>query len=338
MEFGSDFHIFEYPKGSNSPLGCSSFNLYASGRQALYHLLKEKAYKRLWIPSYFCGESIMYLDGLPVTVRRYPFTPVRDPDTLKLSLPVKETDLLLIVNYFGLRGFRDSSSFGCDVIEDHTHCLIGEWAVRSNAKWCYASLRKSIPVADGGVLWSPLSAEMPVQPAPVSTVRNIMTQRYKAMRMKSDYLSGGHSSKEEFLNLFRATEETFADLPLSRPVEWTQDILNQIDIKKWYWLKKRNYNTLVELLHPKHSEIIFPEKKGLTPFSLLLSFRNHSICEEIRERLISEKIYPAVLWADVDQSDPEAVEYSSHILSLHCDGRYDNENMRLLASKLNTII
>lgn len=338
MEFGSDFHIFEYPKGNNSPLGCSSFNLYASGRQALYHLLKEKAYKRLWIPSYFCGESISYLQDLPVIIKRYPFTPADDPDTLKQTLRVEDNDLLLIVNYFGLKGFRDSSSFACDVIEDHTHNLIGEWAIKSNAKWCFASLRKSIPIADGGILWSPSGAKMPMQPPLHTMIETIVAKRYIAMQMKSEYLTNGDIDKAKFLNIFRTTEETFSNLPISRPIELTETILHRLDIEAWYCLKKRNFNLLVELLRPKHSQIIYPERNDIIPFSLLLSVHSHAIRDNIKMQLISEKIYPAILWADIDPNDTKAVEYSSHTLSLHCDGRYNEEEIRILASKLNRII
>jgi len=36
--------------------------------------------------------------------------------------------------------------------------------------------------------------------------------------------------------------------------------------------------------------------------------------------------------------DTKAVEYSSHTLSLHCAGRSNEEEIRILASKLNRII
>lgn len=336
MEFGSDFHKIEYPIGTGFPFGV--FNHYVSGRQPLLDIILSSDYKRVWIPTYYCGESLSILKNADIIIKRYSCLPNDNPDISVEHLNLESDDLLLRLNYFGLHGFHDSNKFPCDVIEDHTHDLIGEWAIKSNAKWCFASIRKTLPTADGGILWSPVKKVLPRQHSRAPIASSKMSLRYGAMEAKAEYLKGENLNKEAFLKSFRETEECFSTFPLSDWSSITTDICNNICLEEWYNMKKNNYQELLKLLDFRYCRPIIGNIKYSTPFSLILLFDSDAQRDNARSFLIRNRVYPAILWPDVDQEDLNAVDFSKRMLSIHCDGRYSEKNIRKLAQILNHVI
>ena len=161
-EFGSDFHYIDsfHKEGKRLCDYYTSANYYADGRQALIHLYKSQGWERLWIPEYFCYDVIQSLKDAGLNLVFYTDLPdnSNDCDTLfaiqKKGL-FRHTDAVLRVNYFGMRSYRCTSELPVAVVEDHTHDLLGDWSCKSTADWCVASLRKTLPIPEGGILWSP---------------------------------------------------------------------------------------------------------------------------------------------------------------------------------------
>lgn len=335
-EFGSDFHRIEYPVGTGLPYRI--FNHYVSGRQPLLDIVQTLGYRRIWVPGYYCGESLDTLKRLNVEIRRYCCLPTDNPDLAVRTLPFFPDDLLLRVNYFGIHGFHDSSNYCCDVIEDHTHNLIGEWALNSNARWCFASIRKTLPTADGGILWSPVNDVLPHQPKRSSDIASTISLRYSAMATKAEYLNGSIIDKNRFLNDFRFTEDRFGDFSISDWSEVTGDIVRNIDIEVWYSSKKKNLLKLISLLEFRYSQPILNNIDKSTPFSLIILFNSENKKENARSFLIRNNVFPAILWPDVDDKDRIAVDFSKRMLSVHCDGRYSEHDMIVLSQILNRVI
>lgn len=336
MEFGSDFHRIEYPIGSGLPYGI--FNHYVSGRQPLLDIVLSSGYKRIWVPSYYCGESLLILNRSDIKISRYKCLPTDNPDKSVETLPLESDDLLLRPNFFGFHGFHDSSKYPCDVIEDHTHDLIGAWPIKSNARWCFASIRKTVPTADGGILWSPVNSPLPLQYSRTSVVAGSMALRYSAMESKTEYLNARMSYKKSFLQVFRDTEECFGAFPLSDWSSITNDIMNNINIEAWYNLKKVNYKKLLSGLDFRNSVPITGNIERSTPFSLIILFHSNAQRQNARSFLIRNNVYPAVLWPDVYNKDSDAIDFSQRMLSIHCDGRYSENDMRILAQILNHVL
>lgn len=336
MEFGSDFHKVEYPIGNGLPYGI--FNHYVSGRQPLLDVIQMSGYKRVWIPSYYCGESLTILDRCDVKIARYNCLPMDNPDSCVENLPLESDDLLLRFNFFGLHCFHNSDQLPCDVIEDHTHDLIGEWARNSNARWCFASIRKTMPTADGGILWSSINEPLLTQPSLTREVAGVMSIRYRAMEKKSEYLKGKSENKESFLKDFRNTEECFSSFTLSDWSLITNDIAASFDIVTWYKMKKANYVKLISSLEFHYSIPLWSTIDKSTPFSLIILFHNNALRDKARRHLIKNNVYPAILWPDVYDKDAEAVDFSQRMLSIHCDGRYTINDIQLLAQIINEVI
>lgn len=338
LEFGSDFHLCPYPLGrSLTPWGKDA-NYYIDGRQALLDLLKQQGWQRIWVPSYYCYE---FLDSFAnhIQIAFYDCNPESDPDAMVGRIAYKKDDVLLRTNYFGLHGFHSSLNLPVEVIEDHSHDLIGEWAMNSNADWCIASLRKTLPIADGGILWSPKHHALPQKPTHTNVSVEFARNRYQAMALKRDYLAGKTGDKQIFRNLYLQTEEQFNLLPISSISEKSYDILSTLNIRKWYKHKQRNWQLFTEhLVSNPYYRILKPEKNGCYPFSMVIVCRNKAIRSEINSRLISKQIYPAVLWNIPNDNFPESQDFGDRILSLHCDGRYSAEEILMMISKFQTII
>lgn len=341
IEFGSDFHSCSFPSGEGGRMPLEGWTLYASGRQALQHLVetgvKRFGWKRLWAPAYYCGESLEYVRGIEVA--RYPLLPDETPafERLNQVCGFREGDVLMLVNFFGMHDMVDVEGWEVPVIEDHTHDLAAPWALDSRAAWCFASLRKQLPVADGGVLWSPKGLELPALSTsePDAAYSEIALRRNRAMQLKARYLAGEEVEKQEFLPLFAATEEAFAELPLSAPCEVTVETVKNIDIQEWRAQKARNLRYIKELFVPSKCEVL-----DRATFSLLLRFPCREARDAARRELIAKCVYGAVLWPDVYglRPDSEELRWADRVLSLHVDGRYTPEDMTLLAEILNKTV
>lgn len=334
MEFGSDFHLLKYPEGNTFINYFPSANLYVSGRQALLALAIARKWMRLWIPSYFCEESLNCFKETGIKLIKYHCLPTDNPEIIINNLRTDKKDVVLVVNYFGLHSINEFRT-NAEIVEDHTHDLIGDWSINSTADWCIASLRKTIPIADGGILWSP-KKKLPNNLNSTVETERIMATRYDAMKRKTLYLAGGRICKSEFLNLFTISEESFDSIELSGISKHSKAILSRFDIDIWYQKKRNNYYRLLELINiPESIRILTPESTTSTPFSLCLLFPNMEYRDFTRKRLIAQSVYPAILWNIKSNDDLDSKSFGNRILSIHCDGRYSLEEIQLLADIIN---
>lgn len=322
MEFGSDYHIVDNLPGL-SVCGGELWReglFYANGRQAIGALIKHSDWSRIWIPRYFCYEVVDYISRCGIEIAFYEDSPMVDDSVAISQIRFTSGDVLLRINYFGLRGWRDSSSLGVDIIEDHSHSLSGDWIEKSNATWCVASLRKSLPIAEGGVLWSPKGMRLPVKPMQTEQNIALVIKRREAMMLKADYLKGNYIDKESFRKLYIDTENDFDNLPLSTIASEDYEIVDSIDVETWNTLKKSNWMILNQLLRDK-IEVLQPENDRCIPFSFVVRG------QQIRQKLIDSAIYSAILWPvdkDIDQN----------LISIHCDGRYSVSEIEMMAEKI----
>ena len=80
------------------------------------------------------------------------------------------------------------------------------------------------------------------------------------------------------------------------------------------------------------------EHESCTMFSLVLLMENREKRDMVRKRLIDNCVYPAILWNVPGEASEASRGFSSRMLSIHCDGRYTEEDVRQLADILNKAI
>ena len=345
IEFGSDFHYIKPEQGAGKTLYdfYSRANLYADGRQALIHLYQSQGWERLWMPNYFCYDVIESLKQAGLEIFFYADNPGYDGDSQTLENiqkhgHFKPTDAILRVNYFGTRAYRSSEKLPvAAVIEDHTHDLIGGWAMGSQADWCIASLRKTLPIPEGGILWSPVGLHLPEAPQRDEENECIAITRWEAMRLKARYLAGEKVEKASFRAGYVNTEPFFDMAAVCAIDEESKRFLKTFDIQNWYHRKRDNWELLRDI-KKNGVKVLKCEDYGCYPFSFVLLFDSFDERDRVRKQLIDNQVYPAVLWNIPDASDGEAFKISRGMLSIHCDGRYTEDDIRQLAEILNNCI
>ena len=222
------------------------------------------------------------------------------------------------------------------VVEDHTHDLIGPWAANSNADWCIASLRKTLPLAEGGILWSPKHHRLHEEPEHTDINKELASIRWNAMKKKSLYLDGELEDKSKFRHDMVMTEEQFDTLPTSALDEDTKSYLQQFDIVKWYEGKKDNWRALKDMCSSRFT-VMEPEESNCYPFSFTLLFNSESERNDFRKSLIDRRVYPALLWNVPGCDYTGARDFSCRMLSIHCDSRYNEEAINELRGIIEAI-
>ena len=339
-EFGSDFHLITEYQSKRAHLTdiYSDTMLMANGRQPLLALFLQKKWHKLWIPEYFCYEVIETIQQqIDIEFAFYPDYPLADDKAIIAELPFNDGDVLLRVNYFGLRNHRSKNGIPVPVIEDHTHDLLGHWTLNSEADWCIASLRKTLPLPEGGMLWSPKGKSLSLELMNTKDNQQIADIRWQAMQMKSDYLNGALSNKEEFRKLYMETEEWFDTAELSSLDDKSKEYIAQFDINLWQGAKRRNWMLLHSMLSDK-IEILQPEDDSCTMLSMVVLAESQEQRDLIRQKLIERAVYPAILWQVPKTANEKVQDFSHRMLSIHCDGRYNENNIRQLADIVNQAI
>lgn len=344
-EFGSDFHfIYGFQDTSNN---LQSFypnaNYYADGRQALVHLYHSQGWQRLWVPEYFCYDVIASLKEAGMSIMFYQDWPDDHDDgntleSIQRNGYFRHKDAVLRVNYFGIRSRRRAEHLSvAAVVEDHTHDLIGDWVVHSTADWCIASLRKTLPLPEGGMLWSPKGLPLPEAPGRSAQNEEIAAIRWKAMKLKAGYLAGEEIEKAAFREGLVNTEEYFDHAPVCSVDNASLAYLESFNVQEWYGRKRDNWNVLQEI-RKDGVHILRPENLGGYPFSLILLFDSIEERDRVRKALIEHQVYPAILWNIPAPTDGEIFHFSRSMLSVHCDGRYSSDDIHQMKLIIESIL
>jgi len=354
FEHGSDFHVFPYRPGGPeaTPWRSESAKFYGSGRDAMRHLLRfgveQRGWKRLLVPDYFCQQVTAALLGNGLQVETYPIGPgegSRSPiDTLASWGP---GDVLLIVNFFGLEcppvlPMLQRRQF--EVIEDHTHDPLSPWAHTSGADWCVASLRKTLPLPDGGVLWSPQGHPGPQSPELDPQHQAIALQRFAAMSLKAQYLAGAVPSKLLYRDWMVSTEGRIGSGSPSSISPLSALLLSSFPLQRWREQRGASFAAFCEAFGTSSSaaQILTPVAPGACPLGAVLVLESRRVRDLLRQALISQDVYPAVLWPldapVLGPSLPRHVDLSERMLALACDMRYGPRDMQALAALVLTTL
>ncbi|MEQ9324684.1 MAG: hypothetical protein RIF41_36300, partial [Polyangiaceae bacterium] len=288
---------------------------------------------RLWCPTFFCQDVVSALLDTGIPVEPYRDDPTRREPDLD-AIDVRPGDALLLVNYFGLRDRSSAKRVpdGVTLIEDHTHDPVSAWAWNSQADFCVASLRKTLPIPDGGALWSPKEHPLPAA-IPTTAVRNDASSRkLAAMLMKALYLAGAAVDKPSFRAEAVGGERVIASGDISGITSWSEQLLASFPVTDWWSQRKRNHACLAQIVEGLPGvELLFPTLEESCPFSAYLVFDSPARRGRARSALCEQSVYPAVLWTleepVVAGISADEAELSRRMLSLHCDFRYGQQDI-----------
>ncbi len=325
LEYGGEFSTpGELPPGALLRDALPGATLWGSGRAALLALLEARKWRRIWLPTYMCPEVVTALRVFPV--ERYLDHPLLSP----AGLPARTEpgDVVIRVNFFGLRGAEEIERSQGDVIEDHTHDPVGPWARGSRATYALASLRKTFPAPDGGALWSPQGAAVPLEREPTAAHLAAADAKLMAMDWKAQRLRGRPVAKEEHRRLSAAGEERIGSLSGIHPD--TRTLLGRASPVGLAAARRRAF----EQLAGATPWTVAPRGD---PFALVLDLADARRRDRVLRALVAESVYPSVLWPlPWWGSERSSRAVSRRLLTVSCDFRYRDEHVaevgRLLAA------
>lgn len=333
-ELGGEFHLPVDPPGPHHrwPEGAVWFAL---GRHALQALLERLGSARLWLPDYFCHEVARSWAGL-AEVELYEDDP-RWPEPRWESLRPRPRDAVVAVNYFGVREgspwreWRERTE--CVLVEDHAHDPASAWATASEADYAFSSLRKTLPVPDGAILWSPRGLPLPDQPTGGADGSEL---KLAAMLLKGEYLGGGADElKERFRRLQLDGEERLAQSRVAGASPATRESLARGVPLPWRARRSENATRLIAALHDwETAEPLFSEWTAeAAPLGAVFVFASAADRDRVRDALREADVYCPVHWADAVASDASRVrELAGRILTIPTDWRYSGADMARIAS------
>ncbi|HEV3479041.1 MAG TPA: hypothetical protein VG144_06285 [Gaiellaceae bacterium] len=334
-EVGGEFHLPVEPPGPYHrwPEGALWYSL---GRHTLQALLPRIGAPRLWLPDYFCGEVARSWSAL-ADVEVYEDDP-RWPEPRWETLRPGPRDAVVAVNYFGVRqaapwrAWRERTT--CVLVEDHAHDPASEWATASTAEYAFSSLRKTLPVPDGAILWSPLGLALPEQPAGGADGSEL---KLAAMLLKGEYLAGGDDElKERFRRLQLDGEERLARSAVAGASAATRESLVRGVPLPWRARRSENAGRLIAALHGwELAEPLFTEwSAGAAPLGAVFVFQARDERDRVRGVLREAGVYCPVHWADAahERAPARVRELAERILTIPTDWRYSAADMARIAS------
>lgn len=338
-EVGSEFHWSDdvlRPHRADRDLPWSDGGVgFASGAGALRRLLEHAGCPTVHLPSYFCVEVAEVLVG-HVRVAWYHDRPDGHGPRFDTLRP-RAGDAVLAVDLFGRSDpapWRRWSRRHPDVVlvEDHTHDPLSAWARTSTAPYCLASLRKSLPVPDGAVVWSPGGRPCPA-PEPGDAVA--AGWKLEAMRAKTRWLGGADVDKPAFRALARAGEEAITGCagPLSA---FTARVLPHLDAAGLRARRAANVARAERALRGTRPAAtgwapLALRAPGAVPFGVQVRCRDRPVRDALLAHLHRHAVFAAVHWPQSPDGlwsgDVAALALGERLLTLPLDHRYGPDDV-----------
>ena len=342
-EIGGEYHLHDRPCHGLDPWPARR-SFFASGRAALYALCRRwvetHSHARLWLPDYFCSEVVVSLRSRKIPVASYTDDPQGAGPELS-HLRVSPGDMVLAVNYFGVRSgdqwnaWRESTP-SVILIEDHTHDPQSLWARSSTADFVFASLRKTLPLPDGAIAWSPRELSLPEAAPGGPPIGSSL--KLAAMLYKRRYLDSGEtlpSLKKTFLELQKRGEQILPEPNNEAISAWSLDFVCRGTPSLWRSRRERNVRSLLmrALSVPGGKPLFTSWPAGHCPFNAVYVFDDERAREITRRRLISAQVYTPVHWP-LRHGGEASLDLSRRILTIPLDFRCGEPQIARIASIL----
>ena len=328
-ESGSFFPAYRGPIAEDSYITQPNL-LLATGRQAIaaafFQGQQHYGWQRLLLPEYFCPQVTSWLaEECPVD------TYACSPQHFTWPRRLEKGDAVLALAYFGHPPPLERGPPGEQLILDVTHDPFAAWIPSSGASYAIASLRKTLPVPDGGLLWSPskLPLELGNSLGPPLAIADDLMQ---AMENKADYLEGRGFSKSSWRTSFSQAESelmTASALSLGSPT--TRNLLEHLPISLFRERRSSNIQAVTRLVPQDPRVCVWPSS-----FGLILLFSDSATRDQMRKELEQRNVYAAILWSIKDERRKDRrLDFGLRMLHIHTDYRYSSSDMHRIGRAIH---
>jgi dTDP-4-amino-4,6-dideoxygalactose transaminase len=334
---------------------CHTVTSGRTGLRLIAQMLKTHSNDGVLLPSYLCRSMVQPFQEEGVSLR---FFRIRADLTIDLNdlmglVESVRPGAVLFVNYFGFPRSRAETETLCDikercwVIEDCAQGSLVEQdspVVGTVGDWVITSLRKYLPLPDGGLVIDGKGLGLPSLPPATGKV---IRQRLLGKFLRYEFLrgdSGLPGLEEAFLTLFEAAEDELdRSVPLQAMSLVSERLMGVMDLSDAMARRRRNYSVLLQAFaeEPRLPMIGRPLLPALPPgvsplvFPILVAKERR---DALRQQLTSQRVFCPVHWrlpVEVNQGQySEAHELSGQMLGLPIDQRYSEEDMESLVNRL----
>ena len=341
-EIGSEFPWDPSAIAPSPDLLPPRFELFATGCGALSSLLRQLApWGRLHIPSFFCiGVAEALSAYVPITWYRH-LPDGRGPrlETLRATAG----DVVLAQNLFGRDEQEPWNSWmrahrGVTVVEDHSHDPFSTWARASTAPYAIASLRKTLPLPDGGLLWSPRGLDLPRPSGPESPGAQL---KLAGMLLKQAWTEGRAVPRDAFRALQQRGEQAL--LGSAAPASaLTATMVPLLDLAGLRARSTRNAYALIAALALRSPgwQVLTGGSAEAAPFRVQVLCASEGVRDALLSHLAGNGIFAPVHWRQnrngMWSGDEEAADLAERILTVPVDHRCTAGDVRQIAEVLGS--
>lgn len=326
---------------------CKNAELFSSGRDALLRAIKlaldsgndnsDRA-RKIFLPRYFCPWVIKsvksqycvrvdFFDDLPTQL---------SPDFS--TLKVAPGDIVVAVNYFGVRNFSvwaDWHKANPDtiLIADFSHAPFSKQIESSTANFVFASLRKTLPLCDGGYLFGDF------KPNKMYCKCGEGCEFSSAYMYSSALAQIDYQLARDFY--YNAEMRLNAKRNISRMSFYAYNSLMRLDLLKLWETRRCVQNIFLENL-PKTSKFYVLENAHINSntfdlFCPTLFFESVSMRDKAYAELAKTGILPSIYWGAKFIDGDLAKDESSKIMTIPLDFRHTQTDAIKVATILKDV-
>lgn len=287
--------------------------LVNTGRNALELILSHlPCGSKVYIPSYTCEVVLEPFEKLGI---QYSFYSVNSLLEISERLVIGENEYLLYTNYFGV---KDSyvqylvDHYRGRVIVDNAQALFME-----PTEMCFYSPRKFVGIPDGGIAYLKSLVDITV------FERDYSFDRCSHLLKRIDMNAGvGYAD-------FRYNSNLLKDQPIKQMSNLTKALLRSIDFERISKSRRENFVALHSILGPSN----MLKLDDLESFACPMVYPYMTNDENLRKRLIDNKVFVATYWPNVGEwcdSESRDFKLSETIIPLPIDQRYERKDIEII--------
>jgi hypothetical protein len=345
-EIGGDYSLSDIPLllgagDSKGGLFASGSILLDSGRSAFRYLLGALKYDQvILLPAYLCESVLAPLGDYGVKFDFYRINADLSIDMNDLKSKIsKKTKMIYIIKYFGFDFNREEREFmrntACKILLDVSHSLT---AGDDRYDYLIGSLRKILPVPDGGILFSkrPIAGSN-IERSQPSSYLNV---RLAAMLLKSWSLGRNIGEKQNYLDIFARSE---ALLDRQKSVysisSVSEEAIRLLSLENMIKRRKANFEYLKEKLGLKGISKQIAANSPIYKFPLLVAAgkRNKLLRLLIKNDIYASRHWPCLVGLNKDLYKG-AASLAAKMLAIPIDQRYGRPEMERIVSLLEQYV
>lgn len=309
-----------------------------SGRDALMAVAAEYEPRTVLLPALACDSMVLPFEKVGHSVRFYRL--YRDYSAVTEDIAaVTEPALLLYMNYFGLPAIADETletlrSRGNFVfIEDRTHDLFCEKSSSFRPDYTIASLRKWLPVPDGGLLWGNVSVRIKSDTA-------FSARRLRAQNMRYEFLHGGEASlKPEYRQIFSTVSDIIdGEKQPAYMSAYSFALAQRTDWAALRETRRENAEALISVLSASPHVTFIQGRPGMSDLYVPFTVPHR---DKIQTILSAEGIFNTIIWPLTPEQKricPVAKFTEENMLAAPCDQRYTPADMLTIGKEIVRVI